>query len=290
MSAQLIEILFILIVFVFGISFGSFLNVIIERIPRGKTIGGRSQCPTCSHELGLTDLVPILSFFVLKSRCRYCQNPISWQYPLIEFFTGLLFVLLFLYFPLPYSVFYIITFSVLLALFVIDLKFGVVPEIVVYPTAVFVILVRLLLPTIESVSLYLRLISDKSGFGKYLVKAGFFSTHLFLQFQPVLLTIACALLVALFFYLLVIFTKGRGMGTGDIIYAFLVALIAGFPNMFVALFLTFLIGSVVSVFLIIAKHKKFKDTVPLGPFLSLGAFISVIWGNHIVDFYLSFIR
>lgn len=290
MSAQLIDILGIVIIFAFGISFGSFLDVIIERVPRGLTIGGRSRCPTCLHELGIGDLIPLLSFFLLKSKCHYCEGSISWQYPAVEFFTGLLFVLIFFSFPLPYSIIYIILFSVLLALFVIDLKFGVVPTSIVYPAIIFALLARIIMPLWESLTLYLRLASDSSGFGRYLVRSGFFSTHLELQLQLIAFTVLGALSIAFFFYLLVILTKKRGMGEGDIIYALLVALIAGFPNMFVVIVLTFLIGAVISLVLIGFKRKKFGQTVPLGPFLSFSTFIGVFWGSYLVNFYLNLLK
>lgn len=290
MSTALIEILGTLLVFVLGLSFGSFLNVIIERVPREKTIKGRSSCPKCSHELGLADLLPLLSFVLLRLKCRYCQSPISWQYPAVEFFTGLLFVLVFRSFPLPYSVFYIILFSVLFVLFAVDLKFGVVPMVIVYPAIIFTILARILIPLSESLELYRRLAFDKTGFGRYLLKAGFFSTHLILQFQPVFLTLLGSLVIALIFLLLVLITRGRGMGSGDIFYAFLVSLVTGFPNMFTAIFLAFLSGAVVSLMLVALGKRKFGQTVPLGPFLSLGAFITVFWGGYIVDWYLSLLR
>lgn len=290
MSTQLIDVLNTVIIFAFGISFGSFLNVIIERIPRGLTIDGRSHCPTCLHELGIGDLIPLFSFFLLRSRCHYCKGSISWQYPAVEFFTGLLFVLIFFSFPLPYSIIYIILFSVLLALFVIDLKFGVVPTSIVYPSIIFALLVRIIMPLWESLVLYLRLASDNSGFGRYLIKSGFFSTHLGLQIQLITLTVLGALAIAFFFYLLVVFTKKRGMGDGDIIYALLVALVAGFPNMFVVIVLTFLIGAVVSLILVSFKRKKFGQTVPLGPFLSFSTFIGVFWGNYLVDLYLNLLK
>ena len=285
MFAQLTGILGTLIVFAFGISVGSFLNVIIERVPRLHSIRGRSHCPACLHELGISDLVPLLSFFFLRSKCRYCQGPISWQYPAVEFFTGLLFVLVFFSFPLPYSLIYIALFSILLVLFVIDLKFGVVPTNIVYPAIIFALLVRIVFPITESLRLYLRLASDKTGFGRYLIKSGFFTTHLNLQLQMVALTILGALGIALFFLLLVVLTKRRGMGTGDIIYALLVALVAGFPNMFVVIILTFLSGALVSLGLVILGKKKFGQTIPLGPFLSFSTFVAVFWGNLLLDLY-----
>lgn len=286
MSAQLTEILSALIIFAFGISIGSFLNVIIERVPRLHSIRGRSHCPTCLHELGISDLVPLLSFFFLRSKCRYCQGHISWQYPAVEFFTGLLFVLVFVSFPLPYSLVYIALFSVLLVLFVIDLKFGVVPTNIAYPAIIFALLTRIIFPIAESLRLYLRLSSDETGFGRYLIKSGFFTTHLNLQLQSLAWTILGAVGIALFFLLLVVLTKRRGMGTGDIVYAFLVALVAGFPNMFVVIILTFLLGALVSLGLVVTGRKKFGQTIPLGPFLSFSTFVGVFWGNFLLDAYV----
>ena len=146
------------------------------------------------------------------------------------------------------------------------------------------------MPLSESLALYLRLASDSSGFGRYLIRSGFFNTHLGLQLQLIVFTVLGALSIAFFFYLLVIITKKRGMGEGDIIYALLVALIAGFPNMFLVIILTFLTGALVSLILIGFKKKKFGQTVPLGPFLSFSTFIGVFWGSYLIDFYLNLLK
>ena len=290
MPPQLIDLLWVLMVFTLGLSIGSFLNVVIERVPRGLTLGGRSHCPACFHELGVSDLVPLLSFAALRSSCRYCQGSISWQYPAVEFITGLLFVLVFYAFPLPYSLIYLIFFSVLLTLFVIDLKWGVVPTAIVYPAIVLALVVRIGLPFLESLFVYQRLVSDSSGFGRYLLRAGFLTTHLWFQLQLVLMTVGGALLMALFFYFLVRLTKRRGMGSGDVFYIFLAALVTGFPNMWAMLFLTFFSGALVYLLLILLRKKRFGQTVPLGPFISLSSFIGVFWGRFLVDFYLNLLK
>ena len=85
-----------LFIFLFGVSIGSFLNVLIDRLPQERKITGRSVCDYCQHQLSWYDLIPILSFFLLKGRCRYCRKKLSFQYPLVEILTGLMFIFVFL--------------------------------------------------------------------------------------------------------------------------------------------------------------------------------------------------
>lgn len=94
------QIIFFLIIFAFGLFIGSFLNCVIYRLEQGKSfLKGRSYCPHCKHQLFWQDLIPVLSFFILRGKCRYCQKSISWQYPLVELATGIIFILCFLLAP-----------------------------------------------------------------------------------------------------------------------------------------------------------------------------------------------
>lgn len=269
-----------------GLSIGSFLNVLIERVPKGESILGRSRCPKCRRSLSLLELIPIVSFFLLLGRCWRCRSPISVQYPLVEAASALIYLVVYLAIPFPASLLYYVIFPFLLSLLMIDLKFGVVPTRLIFPAILLSFLLRLAVATAGILLLYLRLNSDKSGFGSYLIKAGYLRSHLYLEFQLLLLTVLGSMMATLIFFLIVKLTKGRGMGEGDIFYALLVGLTAGFPNLIVAFFLAFLLGALVSVTLILLGRKKFGQTVPFGPFLSLGAFIAVFFGEKLIDLYL----
>ena len=126
---------FYFIFFVFGLIIGSFLNVAIFRLEKNESfIVGRSYCPNCRHQLSWRDLFPVLSFILLSGKCRYCKKPISFQYPLVEMATAVLFILI-VYFSFPdmfLAVFWMIIASLLMVIFVYDLKYYIIPSCVAY--------------------------------------------------------------------------------------------------------------------------------------------------------------
>ena len=131
----------IIAIFIFGLIIGSFLNALIWRLWSGKSImAASSECPICHHELSWSDLVPVVSFFVLGRKCRYCRKPISWQYPAVELATALGFVLVARNFQFPISNFQfwmqIIFASILIVIFVYDLKHYLILDKIVFPGAV----------------------------------------------------------------------------------------------------------------------------------------------------------
>ena len=160
----------LIILFLLGAAVGSFLNVLIDRIPAGKPlIIDRSHCDRCKHTLSWYDLVPIFSWILLKAKCRYCKATISAQYPIIETVTGFLFILGYLYpiptLPYPYSPFItLFLFSILLALLVTDLKYYLLPDKLMNPLLA---LSLVMLFTLQRVSLLNHLLSS-------LLAAGFF--------------------------------------------------------------------------------------------------------------------
>ena len=130
------EVLIYIFVLSFGLIVGSFLNCVIYRLEEGKSfLKGRSFCPDCKHTLSWRDLIPLLSFLILKGKCRYCQKKISWQYPSVELSTGILFLLIFNYtFPnLLATGYWLLVASFLIIIFVYDLKHYVIPDKVIYP-------------------------------------------------------------------------------------------------------------------------------------------------------------
>jgi prepilin signal peptidase PulO-like enzyme (type II secretory pathway) len=245
----MIEFFLYLIIFIFGLIIGSFLNSVIYRLEVEQSpLRGKSYCPKCKHILKWQDLIPVLSFISLRGRCRYCQKPISIQYPLVELATGILFVLIFNQFPIfLFSIFYFLISSFLIVIFVYDLKYYIIPDKIIYPA---------------------------------IIIAGIFNFQLF--------SILSAIGAALFFGTLVLITRGKGMGIGDIKLAFLMGLILGFPNILVALFLAFFLGSIIGIGLILFKNKTLKSKVPFAPFLIIGTFIALFWGEKIIDWYFFF--
>ena len=255
-------------VFLFGLGAGSFLNCLIYRFETGQSfLKGRSFCPYCHHLLSWQDLIPLLSFLILKGKCRYCQKKISWQYPLVEIATGILFVLILNYaFPnLLVTGYWLLVTSFLIIIFVYDLKHFIIPDKIVYPA-------------IATVLVY-NLISD------------FYLNHLTIKpFNHSLFFsgISAATLASASFLAIVLISRGKWMGVGDIKLAFFMGLFLGFPNIIAALFLAFLIGAIIGLGLVIAGRKTLKSEVPFGPFLVTGTFIALFWGDKIIDLYLNF--
>jgi len=248
-----------LLFFIFGAFIGSFLGVLADRIPRSETIiKGRSHCEFCKKELKWLDLIPIFSFLFLKGKCRYCHKKLSWHYPIIELTTGILFALTFLFLRSGFTIsllFYLIIVSSLIVIFFTDLKYGIIPDKILLP-AVIISAVYLLIFSPQSLIMHLV-----SGFG------------------------AC-----MFFLILVLITKGKGMGTGDVKFAFLMGLFLGFPQIIVGLYIAFLTGALISIILVLwGKKNFFKGTIPFGPFLVLGTLTSIFLGNFLLQKALLFL-
>lgn len=258
---------FYLIIFILGLAIGSFLNVVIFRLENGeKIVNDRSRCLNCGHILNWQDLIPVLSFIFLKGKCRYCKNKISWQYPLVEIGTAMLFVMVLNFqfsisnfqsifnFQFLITIFYLLfIISSLIVIFVYDLKHYIIPDKVIYPAIV--------------IALGFNLFNN-------------FHNSLFLN------NIFAAFVASGFFYTIIVLTKGKGMGGGDVKLAFLMGLILGWSIVLIALFSAFILGSVVGISLILAGKKKMGSMIPFGPFLVLGTFMGLFWGEGIVEWYL----
>lgn len=240
-------------VFILGISIGSFLNVVIDRLPMGKSVvKGRSYCDYCRHTLSWYDLVPVASFFWLHQKCRFCKKKISWQYPVVEVTAGILFI--FTYTTMiriiePVNlmiilIYYLTIVSGLTAIFFTDLKYRIIPDQVL-----------VLLTTVTLIYLYLF---NRNNLQDHLL---------------------AALIVFLFFLMMVAVTRGKGMGLGDVKYAFVMGLILGTNSSIISFYLSFLTGAVISLILIVAGRKKMKSTIPFGPFLVSGTFVSLFYGD-----------
>ncbi len=269
------KILFYLIVFIFGLVTGSFLNVVIYRLDKKESsLRGRSHCPHCNHKLAWYDLIPLFSYLFLRGRCRYCGKKISAQYPLVEMITGILFVLTFNYISMIsgqayltaefiFNYLYLLLISsFLIIIFVYDLKHYIIPDEVIYPAIIFASVFYLF---------------------SYLVK---FNSYIGLE-KFLLNPFLSAIVASFFFFCLWFFSRGTWMGFGDVKLAFLMGLILGWPKIFLALFLSFFIGAIMGVGLILVKRKSVKSQIPFAPFLVGGTFIALFWGDKIINFYLN---
>jgi prepilin signal peptidase PulO-like enzyme (type II secretory pathway) len=246
------DLFFAVIIFIFGSMIGSFLSCIVYRLEQGKTfLKGRSFCPKCRHYLSWTDLFPVLSYIFLGGKCRYCKQKISPQYPLIELATGLLFVSFLSASPsLPNLIFNLTAASILIIIFVFDLKHYVIPDGAVY-----------------------------LAIGLALVRFFYFGNY-----ENILYALSFSFF---FFLLLVLVSRGKWMGVGDVKYALFMAFFLGWPNVLVALFVSFLLGAVVGIFLVFRGKKSMSSEVPFGPFLVIGTFFAMLEGEKIIDWYTS---
>lgn len=268
--------LFTILIFFVGAAVGSFLGVVVDRITTGESIWkGRSHCDHCRHKLHPMDLIPLISFFLLDKKCRYCHKHLSWFYPIIEVVVGLAFVLLALVIfqgsmALLFNLNYVFLFlfqsslvSILIAIFFIDLKYGIIPFKLVLLAGALTFIWYLLLPTLYFNENELFLLGIRTD---------------------ILNAVMAALGAGVFFFAIFLVTKGRGMGFGDVVYAVLMGFVIGFPNVLLGLYIAFITGAAVALILILLKKKHYKGgTIPFGPFLVLGTIISMLWGNAIIE-------
>ena len=266
------EILIYFFIPLFGLAVGSFLNCVIYRLERGESfLEGRSYCPHCRHILNWPDLIPVFSFLILKGKCRYCSQKIFWQYPLVELATAIIFLTLYYNFftmvNLLQFIFLLAISCFLIIIFVYDLKHYIIPDKVVYPAIGFAFLYQLF-RSLEFVNWNL--------FGIWNLEFGIL--------RPILPSI----LASAFFLAIVLISRGKWMGMGDVKLAFLMGLFLGWPNILVALFLAFLIGAIIGIGLIVAGKKTLKSEVPFGPFLVTGTFLALFWGEKLINYYLNF--
>lgn len=251
----------IIFFFIFGAILGSFINCLVYRLHSKKTMMGRSFCPQCKHTLGFLDLFPLFSYFFLKAKCRYCQKKIHIEYFLVELFTGFVFALGY-WFYFIYNlglensilslIFYLIISVFLIIIFLYDLKYYLVLDIVVWLAVIITFLFNFLI----------------------------------LDYSWLNLLIAGAI-GSLFFGLQFIISKGKWIGGGDILIGLLAGLIVGWPQIILVIFIAYILGSIIGVFLLITKQKKWSSKIPFGPFLVFSTWLVILWGEVILNWYLS---
>lgn len=257
-------VIFSIFIFILGLSVGSFLNCLIWRLHKRKSLAGRSICPECGRKIFWYDNIPVLSFILLRGRCRHCGKPISWQYPAVELVAAFLFLLTFLNYELratsyelriddllflSCNLFFI---SVMIVIFIYDLKWYLILDIITLPAAAVMFIFNLAL-----------------GFN-----------WLNLLFS--------AIIGGSFFLLQFLISRGKWIGGGDIRLGLLLGISLGWPKIILAILLAYLLGSLVGLGLIASGRKKWGEQVPLGVFLSTAAVITLFFGKEIIDWYLKF--
>ena len=274
---------------------GSFLNLVSDRIITGEPIlFGRSHCDFCKKVLKPKNLVPLFSFIFQRGKCEKCGFRLSLYYPVSEVLTGGLFlyaaylstvlvstsaknIVSFLFLATVFSLFAIMLLT--------DAKHFIIPDKIVFLAIAFVLMYIASTYIFDLINLHLKLSNDT--FGVYLIKAGYWDMQVLSGVKSFGLIITSSLAIAGFFLLLVLLTKGQGMGAGDIKLGFLIGLVNGFPINIIAVFLGFVLGAVYSVFLITFGKTTLKDTIAFGPFLILGSLICLLYGPTILNWYLN---
>ena len=247
----------VVIFFILGLIIGSFLNAVIFRLPDGKSfLTGRSECRNCHHELSSADLVPIFSFIFLRGQCRYCRQRISWQYPLVELATGIVFGLLAyqsgssLGEPGLWA-------SAVFAAFLIVVG--------IYDFKHFLILDRVVLPAAVLALIW-------AGFEGYL-----------------LASLYGALLVAGFFAAQYYISRGRWIGFGDVKLGIFLGLLLGWQLSLLMLVLAYFLGAATGLGLVLLGRKTMSSKLPLGSFLAISAIMVMLYGDGVLAWYLKLI-
>ena len=242
-----------LIVFIFGLIFGSFCNVVIYRLPQGASIiTPGSHCPSCRTPIRPWDNIPLLSYLLLRGRCRACKEPFSLRYPSVELLTGVLYMLLWFKFgfSIPFAVYAALT-STLLTVALIDYDHKIIPNTITLPG----------------------------------MAIGLGLSVWVLPLTP-LASLLGILLGGAFFYLIALVSRG-GMGGGDIKLIAMIGAFLGWQGALFTIFSGALLGSLVGVTLMLLGRKGRKDKVPFGPFLSSGAILFMLCGDDLIQWYLN---
>jgi leader peptidase (prepilin peptidase)/N-methyltransferase len=246
--------MFTLIAVIIGLILGSFLSVLLERLPKGATgiVAGRSECPECHHQLGWLDLLPVVSFLILRARCRYCKTKIPWLYPALEVTSAAVLGLYAYRYGIGTSwlaLDLLVLFS-LVAMFFFDLKYRILPDVITLPL-ILIVSARLLFE------------------------------------RPDLLgnMVATGVLLTCLFGLVHLVSHGQWLGLGDVKLAMLIGLLFGYPGAIGVTLVAVWSGALVGIILMILGRANMKTALPFGSFWALAAIITILWPGPI--FYIS---
>ncbi|MEK7634007.1 MAG: prepilin peptidase [Patescibacteria group bacterium] len=243
--------------FIFGASIGSFLNVLINRLPKDESINGRSHCDYCKKKIAWYDLIPILSFFILGGKTKCCGKKLSFQYPVIELVTGLIFVVIFKDGPylgpsLIRSVLILSILSSLIVIFVSDLKYHLISDYILLALFIFSLLLKFVIPA----------------------QAGI---------QTLGFDVLSGLIVMFPIFLIYYVSRERAMGLGDVYLSAIIGFLLGWQAGFLALYIAFVTGAIFGLIVILFNNKKLKNKIAFGPFLAIGTVIMLFWGERILE-------
>ena len=235
-----------------GLVIGSFLNVVIARLPEGKSVWRPgSACPGCATPISWFDNIPVVSFLALRGRCRTCGMAISWQYPLVEATTGVAFGLAFLRFgPTPDFAAAAALLAALIAITAIDLAHQIIPDVITLPGILVGGLASLTSTRVDWID---SLIGIGVGGGLFLI---------------------------------IILASRGGMGGGDMKLGAMLGAFLGWKIGLLAILLGVLAGGAVALCLLFAGRKGRKEAIPFGPFLALGGAVTMLWGERLLAWYL----
>lgn len=243
-----------LLILVLGLLIGSFLNVCIYRIPRDESISyPPSHCTNCGTRIKWYDLIPIISYIFLGGKCRACKDRISIKYPIIELFTGIVFLCLYLMYGFSLSfIKYIVFVSILIVIGIIDLN---------------------------TTDVYLKTTLTGIIFGIIFVLIGNYLGSGITEY------VYGAFLGGGIISLIILITNGMGWGDAEI--CFMSGIFLGLKLTVVMLFFSFVIGGISGLILILLKKKSRRDYIPFGPFISIAAILTVFIGERAINWYLS---
>ena len=245
------ELIFLVFFFLFGVTFGSFYNVVGLRSPKKETfVNDRSYCPNCKNTLSWYELIPIVSYVVQRGKCRNCKQSISIIYPTIEMTTGLLFAFSFWKIGFGWElVTALLLVSMLMIILVSDLTYMIIQNKVLLFFLPLFIIMRFIVPL-----------------------------------EPWWSPIAGALAASILIALIIIISRG-GMGAGDMKLFFVLGIVLGLGEVLLAFFLSALIGAVIGIILMMLKLIKRKQAVPFGPYIVIATLITYFYGAVIIDWY-----
>jgi leader peptidase (prepilin peptidase)/N-methyltransferase len=237
----------------FGLAIGSFLNVVIARVPAGRSIvRPPSACPGCGALLAWHDNIPVLSFLVLGGRCRACGMSISWRYPLVEAVTAALLLAAYAGLgPTPDFVVAVLLLPALVAITAIDLQHQLIPNVITLPGIL--------------VGLTANLATARMSW-----------------VEPVV-----GIVLGSGLFLVIILASGGGMGGGDLKLGGMLGAFLGWKVLVFALFVAVVLGGALALALLASGLRKRKDAIPFGPFLAVGGAMALFWGERVIDWYLS---
>ncbi|MBS0014609.1 MAG: prepilin peptidase [Desulfobacterales bacterium] len=250
------NLIFWFLVFCAGLCMGSFLNVCVSRLPQKLSIvRPGSRCPDCSAPIAFYDNIPVISWLLLKGRCRACGRSISIRYPIVELAAGVMAVLVVVqYGPVLSALIYFLLICALITISLIDLDHRIIPDIISLPGIAAGFLASFLLPELSWLDSLLGIL-----IGGGLLYA-----------------------VALGYYL---FAGKEGMGGGDIKLLAMLGAFIGWKGVFFTIFTASLIGTITGIIMMLAAGKNLKFAVPFGPFLSLGAVVYLFFGQSLIQWY-----